>query len=94
MTEAASINLIPLRQFNLKGCEGASVSIHNMLIRENNLSTLTPDYQCQSKNYKVEFRSKTNQINAQYAQFIMLSVIVPCIIITMRADRGVIMSQI
>ena len=32
------------------------MSIHNMLIRENNLSTLTPDYQCKSKNDKVEIK--------------------------------------
>ena len=49
-------SLIPLYQFNLKGVRGPSVSIHNMLIRENNLSTLTPDYQCKSKNDKVEIK--------------------------------------
>ena len=59
------------------------MSIHNMLIRENNLSTLTPDYQCQSKNYKVELDQRIFKINAQYSQFIIFVVIVPCIIITM-----------
>ena len=53
-------SLIPLYQFNLKGVRGPSVSIHNMLIRENNLSTLTPDYQCKSKNDKVEITSQNH----------------------------------